>query len=237
MVKRYRVTLTDEERERLEGLTRKRTASVRMVRRAQALLLAAEEQDRRGDRASSSGSGVATLERTASAVRGGGAGGVAAGAAPAGRAPEAGAEGAGVRGGAGLHEAAGGAAPLDDAAPGRPGGGAGARPGHLRRGDPAAPQKNQLKPWLQKEWVIPTVGAEFVCRMEDVLDLYAEPLRPGPPGRLLRRDQQATGRRDPHPAADGAGQARAGRLRVRAQGDRQPLPGHPAARRPGATST
>ncbi len=42
MVKRYRVTLTDEERDRLGGLSRKRTASVRMVQRAQALLLAAE---------------------------------------------------------------------------------------------------------------------------------------------------------------------------------------------------
>jgi transposase len=42
MVKRYRVTLTGEERDRLGGLSRKRAASVRMVRRAQALLLAAE---------------------------------------------------------------------------------------------------------------------------------------------------------------------------------------------------
>ena len=41
MVKRYRVTLSDDERGRLEGLSRKRVASVRMVRRAQALLLAA----------------------------------------------------------------------------------------------------------------------------------------------------------------------------------------------------
>jgi transposase len=44
MAKRYRVALTDTERERLESLTRKGTASVRMVRRAQALLLAAEER-------------------------------------------------------------------------------------------------------------------------------------------------------------------------------------------------
>ncbi len=62
MAKRYRVTLTDEEREQLQSLARKRTAPVRMVRRAQALLLAAEgktdevvaEQLRMG---------VATLER------------------------------------------------------------------------------------------------------------------------------------------------------------------------------
>jgi hypothetical protein len=31
-----------------------------------------------------------------------------------------------------------------------------------------------LKPWVEKKWCIPTVGAEFVWRMEDVLDLYAE---------------------------------------------------------------
>ena len=44
MAKRYRVTLTDPERERLERLTRKGTASVRMVRRAQTLWLASEER-------------------------------------------------------------------------------------------------------------------------------------------------------------------------------------------------
>jgi transposase len=42
MVKRYRVALTDEERQDLEGLSRKRTAPVRTVRRAQALLMAAD---------------------------------------------------------------------------------------------------------------------------------------------------------------------------------------------------
>jgi transposase len=63
MAKRYRVTLTDEERARLEGLTRKGTASARMVRRAQTLLLAAEG---RTDEAIASALhiGVATVERT-----------------------------------------------------------------------------------------------------------------------------------------------------------------------------
>jgi transposase len=39
----------------------------------------------------------------------------------------------------------------------------------------------ELKPWQEKMWCIPTVNAEFVARMEDILDLYAEapdPLRP-----------------------------------------------------------
>lgn len=42
-------------------------------------------------------------------------------------------------------------------------------------------QENELKPWLKKMWCIPKVDAEFVARMEDVLELYAEapdPRRP-----------------------------------------------------------
>lgn len=38
-----------------------------------------------------------------------------------------------------------------------------------------------LKPWQEKMWCIPTINAEYVARMEDVLELYAappEPLRP-----------------------------------------------------------
>jgi hypothetical protein len=39
----------------------------------------------------------------------------------------------------------------------------------------------ELKPWREKMWCIPQVNGEFVARMEDVLDLYAEvpdPKRP-----------------------------------------------------------
>jgi transposase len=42
-------------------------------------------------------------------------------------------------------------------------------------------KKSDLKPWLRKCWCIPTVGAEFVWRMEDILDLYAEPYDPKRP--------------------------------------------------------
>jgi DDE superfamily endonuclease len=38
-----------------------------------------------------------------------------------------------------------------------------------------------LKPWQREEWVIPSVNGEFVARMEDVLDLYAEPEDPKRP--------------------------------------------------------
>ena len=63
MAKRYRVTLTEEERQRLESLTRKGTASVRMVRRAQALLLAAEERTDE-EIVKALRIGVSTVERT-----------------------------------------------------------------------------------------------------------------------------------------------------------------------------
>lgn len=41
--------------------------------------------------------------------------------------------------------------------------------------------ENELKPWRKDMWCIPKIDAEFVARMEDVLDLYAapsDPLRP-----------------------------------------------------------
>ena len=50
--------------------------------------------------------------------------------------------------------------------------------------------ENDLKPWRKDMWCIPQVDAEYVARMEDVLDLYAEALRRSArsktPGRLLR---------------------------------------------------
>jgi transposase len=63
MAKRYRVILTDEERDRLHDLTRKGKASVRMVRRAQTLLLAAEERLDE-EIAKALHIGVLTVERT-----------------------------------------------------------------------------------------------------------------------------------------------------------------------------
>lgn len=41
--------------------------------------------------------------------------------------------------------------------------------------------ENQLKPWQKKMWCIPKVNAEYVARMEDVLDLYAESPSPDRP--------------------------------------------------------
>jgi transposase len=36
----------------------------------------------------------------------------------------------------------------------------------------------KIKPWQEKMWCIPAVNAEYVARMEDVLDLYSEPPNP-----------------------------------------------------------
>ena len=41
--------------------------------------------------------------------------------------------------------------------------------------------ENHLKPWLKDMWCIPQVDGEYVARMEDVLDLYAEPPDPNRP--------------------------------------------------------
>ncbi len=45
----------------------------------------------------------------------------------------------------------------------------------LRIDGAPGPQKNALKPWQKRSWCIPKVSGEFVARMEDVLELYAEP--------------------------------------------------------------
>ena len=41
--------------------------------------------------------------------------------------------------------------------------------------------ENDLKPWRKDMWCIPQVDAEYVARMEDVLDLYAEASDPKRP--------------------------------------------------------
>jgi transposase len=43
-------------------------------------------------------------------------------------------------------------------------------------------KKNELKPWLKEQWVIPPeANAEFVCAMEDVLSVYVRPYDPERP--------------------------------------------------------
>jgi hypothetical protein len=43
-------------------------------------------------------------------------------------------------------------------------------------------EKNDLKPWLKEQWVIPPkANAEFVCAREDVLEVYHRPYAPKQP--------------------------------------------------------
>ena len=65
--------------------------------------------------------------------------------------------------------------------------------------------ENALKPWRHKMWCIPRVNGEFVARMEDVLDLYAE--APDPKRPVVCFDESPTQligeARQPIPAAPG----------------------------------
>ncbi len=38
--------------------------------------------------------------------------------------------------------------------------------------------KGNFKPWHCKRWCLPDAGAKFVCRVEDVLDLYEQEYDP-----------------------------------------------------------
>jgi hypothetical protein len=67
-------------------------------------------------------------------------------------------------------------------------------------------QKNELKPWLRKQWVIPPrADAEFVCAMEDVLEVYTRPYDPAYPVVCLDEisRQLVAETRTPVPAAPG----------------------------------
>ena len=65
--------------------------------------------------------------------------------------------------------------------------------------------ENDLKPWRKDMWCIPQVDGEYVARMEDVLDLYAE--EPDPRRPVVCFDESPTQLidevREPIPAAPG----------------------------------
>src|SRR5215207_4761121 len=98
----------------------------------------------------------------------------AAGQGPA--VPQAGRPAGGRAGRPGLLGAAGRARPVDHDPAGRPagrtGGGRGHRPGHRL----ADASKNELKPWLKQQWVIPPrASGAFAAAMEDVIGVYHRP--------------------------------------------------------------
>ena len=65
--------------------------------------------------------------------------------------------------------------------------------------------ENKLKPWREKMWCVPKIDGEYVARMEDVLDLYAEPPDPARPVVCLDESPvQLIGEvREPIPASPG----------------------------------
>jgi transposase len=65
--------------------------------------------------------------------------------------------------------------------------------------------ENDLKPWQQKMWNVPLVNSTYVARMEDVLELYAEPPDPKRPAVSFDESPvQLIGEtRDPQPAVPG----------------------------------
>ena len=65
--------------------------------------------------------------------------------------------------------------------------------------------ENELKPWRQKMWCVPQINGEYVARMEDVLDLYAQAPDPKRPVVCLDESPiQLIGEvRQPIPAAPG----------------------------------
>ena len=77
-----------------------------------------------------------------------------------------------------------------------------------------------LKPWRRKMWCIPQVDADYVARMEDVLDLYAG-AGPAAASGLLRREPNPAHRRGAPADPARARADRALRLRVPAQRNRQ----------------
>lgn len=66
-------------------------------------------------------------------------------------------------------------------------------------------KENELKPWQKKMWCVPAIDAEYVARMEHILDLYAEPHDPKRP--LVNFDeafkQLVAETREPIPPAKG----------------------------------
>jgi hypothetical protein len=67
-------------------------------------------------------------------------------------------------------------------------------------------EKNVLKPWQQKQWVIPPqANADFVCAMEDALEVYTRPYEPQRPQVCIDETskQLVAETRVPIPAAPG----------------------------------
>ncbi len=82
-------------------------------------------------------------------------------------------------------------------------------------------KENKLKPWQQDMWCIPQVDGTYVARMEDVLDLYAE--KPDPKRPVVCFDESPTHWRGAAADRCGPWAASALRLRIPAQWHYEPI--------------
>jgi transposase len=179
---RYRVTLTPDERQQLQALMNGGQGAVRRIKRAQ-ILLAADGTAKASDEmiARHVGSSTSTVYRTRQRFVEEGLEGALSEAPRAGPPRKLGAS----------DEALLVAVACSDPPAGRARWTLALLAGEIVRltahttlsGDTVGRRlaEMKLKPWQEKMWCIPTVNAEYVARMEDVLTLYAaapDPRRP-----------------------------------------------------------
>ncbi len=202
---RYRVTLSELERKRLEDLVARGRTKVRDVKRAQILLAAAAAQCE-GQIAAAVGTSLATIYRTKRCfVEEGMESALHDAPRPGGGRKLSGKEEALLIATACSEPPEGRARWTLDLLADR----MVALTGHSDLSDETVRRRlaeNELKPWQQKMWCVPTINSEYVARMEDVLDLYAEPADPTRP--VLCFDESPTQLigevREPQPVAPGA---------------------------------
>lgn len=201
---RYRVTLSEPERARLEDLVARGRTKVREVKRAQILLAAAAAQGE-AQIAAAVGTSLATIYRTKRCfVEEGLESALHDAPRPGGRRKLSGKEEALLIATACSAPPEGRARWTLDLLADR----MVALTGHPNLSDETVRRRladNELKPWQQKMWCVPTINSEYVARMEDVLDLYAEPADPTRP--VLCFDESPTQLigevREPQPVAPG----------------------------------
>lgn len=172
---KYRVELTQSERDQLIALTKKGTAGVRKVKRANILLMADNQAFTDSEIADALSAGTSTVYRTKRKfVKFGLETALSEGSQP---------------GGSRLLNAVDEATLVSLACSEPPKGCArwtltllGERLVALTNLESISIETirrrlkdNELKPWQQKMWCLPALDAEFIAQMEHVLDLYAEP--------------------------------------------------------------
>jgi hypothetical protein len=177
---KFVVDLSEEERAHLRALLRSGTNSARRLTRAR-ILLKADAELTDVEVAEAVGVGIATVHRIRQRCVEEGLRGRAERTPAQGRNTQVHREAARACHRPRVQYAARGPRALDAPAVGRSRGRVRSGRALLARYHPAHAKRNAVKPWQTRRWCIPTVGAAFVARMEDLLDLYAEPYDPARP--------------------------------------------------------